>query len=116
MSVAVSYPTRADLVLRHATVVDVATSRLIPDQTVVVRDGVISEIADDAAFTGAGAAAISGLPTRDLDGAFAMPGLINMHTHFSLSLPGQAGPSRRWARANWRSTWPTAPPAPSATA
>jgi len=91
MSVAVSYPTRADLVLRHATVVDVATSRLIPDQTVVVRDGVISEIADDAAFTGAGAAAISGLPTRDLDGAFAMPGLINMHTHFSLSLPGQAG-------------------------
>jgi imidazolonepropionase-like amidohydrolase len=28
---------------------------------------------------------------RDLDGAFVTPGLANMHTHFSLSLPGAGG-------------------------
>ncbi len=28
---------------------------------------------------------------RDLDGAFVTPGLTNMHTHFSLSLPGSGG-------------------------
>src|SRR4051812_40669230 len=28
---------------------------------------------------------------RDLNGAFVTPGLTNMHTHFSLSLPGKGG-------------------------
>jgi imidazolonepropionase-like amidohydrolase len=37
------------------------------------------------------AEAPDGTVERDLGGAFVMAGLVNMHTHFSLALPGEAG-------------------------
>jgi imidazolonepropionase-like amidohydrolase len=37
------------------------------------------------------ALAPAGCTERDLAGAYLLPGLINMHTHFSLSLPGSGG-------------------------
>lgn len=88
MSVAVSHATRGDLVLRGATVIDIRERTTHPGQSIVIRDGVITEIAPDAAID---PASVAGMTHRELAGAFVLPGLINMHTHFSLSLPGVAG-------------------------
>ncbi|GID28645.1 amidohydrolase family protein [Paractinoplanes brasiliensis] len=46
--------------------------------------GPYSEIASQARAAGP-------VVERDLNGAFVTPGLANMHTHFSLSLPGSGG-------------------------
>lgn len=48
----------------------------------MVRDGRIAEIVPQAD---------AGPDATDLGGVYVMPGLINMHTHFSLSLPGPGG-------------------------
>jgi len=49
---------------------------------IVIRDGMIVEIVPESE---------SPPDSIALGGAFVMPGLINMHTHFSLSLPGPGG-------------------------
>ncbi|GAA3215130.1 amidohydrolase family protein [Microbacterium terregens] len=74
--------THGDAVLTGLRLVDGID--LVPraDLAIVVRDGLI------AAILPANEAPAS---TIDLGGAFVMPGLINMHTHFSLSLPGAGG-------------------------
>jgi imidazolonepropionase-like amidohydrolase len=77
-----SLPTRGDAVLTNLRLVDGIDPRPQDGMAIVIRDGVIAAIVAD---TDAGADAI------DLRGAFVMPGLINMHTHFSLSLPGAGG-------------------------
>jgi imidazolonepropionase-like amidohydrolase len=77
-----SLPTRGDAVLTNLRLVDGIDPRPQDGTAIVIRDGVIAAIVAD---TDAGADAI------DLRGAFVMPGLINMHTHFSLSLPGAGG-------------------------
>jgi imidazolonepropionase-like amidohydrolase len=65
----------------HATVVDVETGRLLPDQTVVVAGNRIREV---------GAAVRVGRGTRvvDASGKFLIPGLWDMHTHVYGNGPG----------------------------
>lgn len=75
-------PTRGDAVLTNLRLIDGVAPHAQAGLAIVVRDGVIAEIIPEA---DAGDDAI------DLGAAFVMPGLINMHTHFSLSLPGAGG-------------------------
>ncbi|WP_314505381.1 amidohydrolase family protein [uncultured Microbacterium sp.] len=77
-----SLPTRGDAVLTNLRLVDGIDPAPQEGRAIVIREGVISAIVPEA---DAGAEAIG------LGGAFVMPGLINMHTHFSLSLPGPGG-------------------------
>jgi len=75
-------PTRADAVLTNLRLIDGVDPAPQDGLTIVVRRGLIEAIvpADEAPGE-----------AIDLDGAHVMPGLINMHTHFSLSLPGAGG-------------------------
>lgn len=75
-----SLPTRGDAVLTNLRLMDGVEPRPQDGLAIVIRDGVVAEITPDADAVGI-----------DLGGAFVMPGLINMHTHFSLSLPGPGG-------------------------
>jgi imidazolonepropionase-like amidohydrolase len=59
------------------------------DQDVLVRNGRI------AAIGPAGQAVPEGAAVVDLAGSYLMAGLFNMHTHFSLALPGPLGDSVR---------------------
>jgi imidazolonepropionase-like amidohydrolase len=67
----------AGLLIRSATVVDVANGRLIPRSTVLVRDGSIVSVTPDAKVQG-----IHAGRTIDAHGKFLMPGLWDMHMHF----------------------------------
>jgi imidazolonepropionase-like amidohydrolase len=75
-------PTRGDAVLTNLRLIDGVAPHPRAGLAIVVRDGVIAEIVAEAD---------AALDAIDLGGAFVMPGLINMHTHFSLSLPGAGG-------------------------
>ncbi len=56
------------------------------------RDGLALVIEDGTIRDVVAAASVRATPTTfDLGGAFVMPGLVNMHNHFSLSLPGPGG-------------------------
>ncbi|KQQ06383.1 amidohydrolase [Rathayibacter sp. Leaf185] len=72
--------------LTEARVVDVVAGVSVPG-AVWVRDGVIAAVGplDEVR------AAAGGATERSLGGASLLPGLINMHTHFSLALPGERG-------------------------
>ncbi|PQM26105.1 amidohydrolase [Sphingopyxis lindanitolerans] len=69
---------RADLLIRHATIVDVAGARLIPDQAVATRGDAIVAVGGDADIAKAWTAG------RTIDGGqrFLIPGLWDMHVHF----------------------------------
>ena len=69
---------RADLLIRHATIVDVANARLIPDQAVVTKGDTIVAVGRD------GEVAKAWTASRTLDGGnrFLIPGLWDMHVHF----------------------------------
>jgi imidazolonepropionase-like amidohydrolase len=77
-------------VLINCNVFDGSSPRVQPDRYVLVRDGGIAEIGP----TGS-APAPDGAATVDLQGSYLMAGLFNMHTHFSLSLPGPLAESVR---------------------
>lgn len=81
-------PRTSNFLLREAEVLDVESGTSQPG-AVWVRDGLIEAVGrqDDVRSTAmaAGASEIS------LGGASLSPGLMNMHTHFSLSLPGERG-------------------------
>ena len=66
-----------DLLIRHATVVDVADGRLMRDQDISVRDGRIIAIGSAEKSS-----ASQARETFDASGKFAIPGLWDMHVHF----------------------------------
>lgn len=77
-----SLPTRGDAVLANLRLIDGITPDVQEGLAIVVRDGRVAEIVPQAD---------AGPDATDLGGAYVMSGLINMHTHFSLSLPGPGG-------------------------
>ena len=68
----------ADLVIRNATIVDMARERSIPGQAVAVRGGEIVATGHDKAI----ARQFTGTRSIDAHGKFVMPGLWDMHMHF----------------------------------
>ena len=77
-------------VLINCNVFDGSSPQVQPDRYVLVRDGEIAETGP----TGS-APAPDGAATVDLQGSYLMAGLFNMHTHFSLALPGPLAESVR---------------------
>ena len=88
VGVVTSFETKGHAELRNLRLVDVEEGVARAGLAIRIRDGVIEAIVPDDAST---AGPASGLPVLDMGGAFVSPGLINMHTHFSLSLPGPVG-------------------------
>ena len=69
---------QADVIIRHATVVDVERSTTVADQAVVVRGDDIVAVGDDRAIARAWTA-----PRKvDGKGRYLIPGLWDMHVHF----------------------------------
>ena len=68
----------ADVIIRHATVVDVEHARTIADQAVVIRGGDIVAVGADRAI----ASRWSATQTVEAGGRFLIPGLWDMHVHF----------------------------------
>jgi imidazolonepropionase-like amidohydrolase len=75
-----------DKVLVNCHVFDGHASGVLRDQQILVRDGRIAALRPAAPGTVPDAAAVI-----DLGGSYVMAGLFNMHTHFSLALPGPLG-------------------------
>ncbi|HEX3003436.1 MAG TPA: amidohydrolase family protein [Angustibacter sp.] len=77
------------LLLHHCSVFDGVTDDVLPAAAVLIRGERIVAVGPEADVRAeAGAADVAEV---DLDGAWLMAGLLNMHTHFSLSLPGPGG-------------------------
>jgi imidazolonepropionase-like amidohydrolase len=68
----------ADIVIRHATIVDVEHARLIADQAVALSGDRIVAVGKDAAI----AKDWTGARTIDAQNRFLIPGLWDMHVHF----------------------------------
>jgi imidazolonepropionase-like amidohydrolase len=85
VGVVTSFETRADVELRNLRLVDVEEAVVRSGLVIRVRDGIIERIVPEDEVTA------GDLPVLDMGGRFVSPGLINMHTHFSLSLPGPVG-------------------------
>ncbi|HLU44723.1 MAG TPA: amidohydrolase family protein [Natronosporangium sp.] len=86
-----------DVVLTNCTVVDgriVAGVPALPDAAVWVQGDRIKAVGPAAEVLGQARAA-GPVQVQDLDGAYLTSGLVNMHTHFSLSLPGPRGDAIR---------------------
>lgn len=78
---------RADLVVLGATLIDATGSAARPATDVFMNGGVITAVLD------AGVAEVPpGATVIDAAGSFAIPGLSDMHVHFSLGLPGPRQP------------------------
>src|SRR5690349_8609598 len=69
---------RADLLIRHATVVDVASGRTATDQALVVSGDTIRAVGPDASVS----RRFTAKSSVDAAGKFVMPGLWDMHVHF----------------------------------
>ncbi len=72
----------AGLVIHNVNVIPMDRERVLTEQTVVVRDGVIESVAP----AGEGPPRVEGLSVIDGSGKYLMPGLAEMHAH----LPGGA--------------------------
>ncbi|MEM1111244.1 MAG: amidohydrolase family protein [Pseudomonadota bacterium] len=64
------------LLLTNVTVIDVKSGELLPERAIRIQDGKITGI--EPAST---AEAMGGETTRDMRGAYAMPGMWDMHAH-----------------------------------
>lgn len=71
-------PAQADLLIRHARVVDVAHARILDNQAVAVRGQDIVASGPDAAV----AATWHAQRSSDAAGRYLLPGLWDMHVHF----------------------------------
>ena len=69
---------RVDLLIRHASVIDVAAGRVQPDRAIAIRGDTIVASGPDAALARRYRAA----RIVDAAGAYGMPGLWDMHVHF----------------------------------
>jgi imidazolonepropionase-like amidohydrolase len=78
----------ADQVLVNCNVFDGHGDAVLRDQRILVRDGRIAAMGPWDPNPGEGA---DGGAVIDLGGSYVMAGLFNMHTHFSLALPGALG-------------------------
>ncbi len=75
-----------DLLLHSCTLFDSAAGVLVPEAAVHVRDDrVVAAGPADTVHAPSDAVRV------DLGGGYLLPGLLNLHTHLSLSLPGAAG-------------------------
>ncbi|MGX9720405.1 amidohydrolase family protein [Stenotrophomonas acidaminiphila] len=68
----------ADVLIRHATVVDVEHGRTVPGQAVAIRGGDIVAVGEDKALAGQWRAG----RTIDARDRYLIPGLWDMHVHF----------------------------------
>jgi imidazolonepropionase-like amidohydrolase len=68
----------ADLLIRHATVIDVASGKAAPNRAVAVRGNDIVAVGPDKAV----ARSFTAKQNIDASGKFVMPGLWDMHMHF----------------------------------
>lgn len=84
MSAPTSLPTRGSAVLRNLRLVDGMTPEAQDGLALVIERGVVADVV-------AAASIAPSAETIDLGGAYVLPGLVNMHNHFSLSLPGPGG-------------------------
>lgn len=83
-------PQPRELLVTNTRIVDVLAGSAA-DGSVWIRDGVI-EAAGTQSEVRAHVDEAGARPTElSLDGAYLMPGLVNMHNHLSLSLPGSVG-------------------------
>ncbi len=71
-------PARADLLIRHATLVDVEHGRLVPNQAVATRGDQIVAVGNDGTI----AAAWRAGKNVEAKGRYLIPGLWDMHVHF----------------------------------
>jgi hypothetical protein len=96
-------PGGSEIAFTNVTLVPMDSERLVPGQTVVVRDGRITAIGQTAAMT-----LPADLPQIDGSGRFLMPGLAEMHAHVPPSPQRRNGP-----RTFCSSTSPTGSPSPA---
>jgi len=68
----------ADLLVRHATVIDVANGKAITNQAIAISGGKIVAVGQDAVM----ARGYASRQSVDASGKFVMPGLWDMHVHF----------------------------------
>lgn len=73
-----SFPLFSQTYITHVTVADVEKQRLLPDQTVVITDGLISNIKKSSSVKIPQNATVI-----DGRGKFLFPGLVDAHIHFS---------------------------------
>lgn len=78
----------SSLLLHGASVVDATRSRPLPGAAVLVQGERIVAVGPEAEVR---AQAPADVVTLDLGGRTLSPGLVNMHTHLGLSLPGTLG-------------------------
>lgn len=69
-------PAPSQLTITHASVVDTRTGRLLPNQTVVIKDGLIVSVSAARAQAGT---------VIDAKGKYLIPGLWDMHVHSALT-------------------------------
>ncbi len=75
-----------DLAVVGATVPDLAGGPTVEDAVVLIRDGRIAALGPSSTTS-----VPDGVPVVDASGTWLLPGLMNMHVHFGLVLPGAAG-------------------------
>jgi imidazolonepropionase-like amidohydrolase len=80
------------LLLRNCSVVDARRDEPLHGAGVLVEGERITAVGPEAAVR---PAVPAGTPEVDLGGRFLSPGLVNMHTHLGLSLPGRLGDTVR---------------------
>jgi predicted amidohydrolase YtcJ len=69
---------QADLLIRHATVIDVASGKTVANQAIAVSGDTIRAVGADASVS----RRYSAKSNVDAAGKFVMPGLWDMHVHF----------------------------------